>query len=229
MHVCADPKVLYFGTPVVLMSSMNEDGTSNVAPISSIWWLGRSAMIGVDTTSKTTENLLRTEECVVNLASADLVDSVDRLALTTGSRVVPRHKAAKGFRHEPGKFDVAGLTPVPSEFVRAPRIEECKVQMECRVVARHPFGAPDADAIAFEMTVLRTHLAEDLVDAVRPGHVRLDKWSPLIMMFTEFFGVVGPIHTSRLARGFGLDHARTSPASPKTRFRDSSAGDRADA
>ena len=30
-----EPKILYFGTPVALISSLNEDGTTNLAPMSS--------------------------------------------------------------------------------------------------------------------------------------------------------------------------------------------------
>ncbi len=40
MHRVIDPSILYFGTPVVLVSSLNEDGSPNVAPMSSAWWLG---------------------------------------------------------------------------------------------------------------------------------------------------------------------------------------------
>ena len=29
-----EPKILYFGTPLALISSLNEDGTTNLAPIS---------------------------------------------------------------------------------------------------------------------------------------------------------------------------------------------------
>jgi len=37
MHVGSDLTVLYFGTPVVLISSRNEDGSANLAPMSSAW------------------------------------------------------------------------------------------------------------------------------------------------------------------------------------------------
>jgi flavin reductase (DIM6/NTAB) family NADH-FMN oxidoreductase RutF len=40
MHTTVDLKVLYFGTPVVLISTRNADGTANLAPMSSAWWLG---------------------------------------------------------------------------------------------------------------------------------------------------------------------------------------------
>ena len=41
-----EPAILYFGTPVVLVSTLNPDGTTNVAPISSAWWLGWSCLLG---------------------------------------------------------------------------------------------------------------------------------------------------------------------------------------
>ncbi len=80
-----EPAILYFGTPVVLIGSSNEDGSPNLAPMSSAWWVGWRCMLGLASNSKTTENMLRTGECVLNLPSADLVDAVNRLARTTGS------------------------------------------------------------------------------------------------------------------------------------------------
>jgi len=77
MHKVIDPAILYFGTPVVLVSTLNEDGSPNLAPMSSAWWLRYSCMLGFDASSKTPANLLRTGECVLNLASADMVDKVD--------------------------------------------------------------------------------------------------------------------------------------------------------
>jgi flavin reductase (DIM6/NTAB) family NADH-FMN oxidoreductase RutF len=34
-HRIAEPAILYFGTPVVLIGTSNEDGTPNLAPMSS--------------------------------------------------------------------------------------------------------------------------------------------------------------------------------------------------
>ena len=84
MHKTIDPAILYWGTPVVLVSSLNEDGSTNIAPMSSAWWLGRSCMLGFGARSKTPANILRTGECVLNLPSADLVGAVNSLARTTG-------------------------------------------------------------------------------------------------------------------------------------------------
>jgi flavin reductase (DIM6/NTAB) family NADH-FMN oxidoreductase RutF len=40
MHIASEPSILYFGTPVVLISTVNEDGSHNLAPMSSVFWLG---------------------------------------------------------------------------------------------------------------------------------------------------------------------------------------------
>jgi len=91
MHVVVEPKILYFGTPVVLISSLNADGSANLAPMSSAWWLGQSAMLGMSARSQTVANLRRDPHCVLNLPSADLVGAVDRLALLTGRHPVPEY------------------------------------------------------------------------------------------------------------------------------------------
>ena len=90
MHKVVEPKIFYFGTPVVLISTLNEDGSANLAPMSSAWWLGQSCMLGMSRRSQTVQNLLRERECVLNLPSADLVGAVYRLALLTGRNPVPR-------------------------------------------------------------------------------------------------------------------------------------------
>ncbi|TDX08296.1 flavin reductase family protein [Kribbella sp. VKM Ac-2566] len=206
MTLVIDPKVFYFGTPVVLVSSINEDGSPNLAPMSSAWWLGRSCMLGLDATSKTTENLERGSDCVLNLADSEMVDAVDRLALMTGSRVLPEHKAQKGFEFEPDKFGRAGLTPLASDLVSAPRVAQCRVQLEARVTAIQPFGAPHADARAVEVEIIRTHVDPDLVVPGTVDHIDPVQWDPLIMKFTEFFGSAVNLRPSTLARGFGMMH-----------------------
>ncbi|MCD0445228.1 flavin reductase family protein [Glycomyces sp. A-F 0318] len=202
MHVGLDLKVLYFGTPVVLVSTRNADGSANLAPMSSAWWLKQSCMLGMGNRSKTTENLLRERECVLNLASADMAASVDLLAPLTGARPVPETKAAKGYRFEADKFGAAGLTPQASERVAPPRVAECPIQLECAVEAVHAFAET---ASAVEVRVVRAHVEERLVI---PGtdHVDPVGWDPLIMKFCEFFGGGANVHPSRLAEAWRMPH-----------------------
>ena len=146
-----EPSILYFGTPVALLSSLNEDGSVNVAPMSSIWWLGWNCMLGLGAKGHTAENILRERECVINLPAASLVERVNKLARLTGSGPVPPHKLAMGYRYEKNKLETAGLTPVASDLVRPPRILECTVQLEAILEATHPFGTrPDKPTTALQ-------------------------------------------------------------------------------
>jgi flavin reductase (DIM6/NTAB) family NADH-FMN oxidoreductase RutF len=200
MHSVTEPKILYFGTPVVLISTLNEDGSTNLAPMSSAWWLGWSAMLGMSTRSKTVSNLRREGECVLNLPSVDLVDAVDRLALTTGRNPVPEYKQAMGYQFEPNKFEIAGLTPISSHVVKPLRAVECQVQLEARVIQIHQFGPVDDHLAGIEIEILRAHIDEALLVPGRPNHIDPDKWQPLIMNFTEFYGLTAKVHPSRLAK-----------------------------
>ncbi|MBW6437152.1 flavin reductase family protein [Actinoplanes hulinensis] len=203
MHVVPGLKVLYFGTPVVLISSRNPDGSANLAPMSSAWWLGQTAVLGLGNTSQTTENLRRYGECVLNLVPSGLVAEVDRIALTTGAPQVPPRKLTQGYRHVADKFAEAGLTGQPSDLVRPPRVAECPIQLECRVTAAHPIGTPDPWGTAFHVDVLRTHVEQDLLI---PGTAYVDphRWDPLIMKFCDFFGGGTNVHPSRLATGWKM-------------------------
>src|ERR1700756_540724 len=98
MHIQSNPSILYFGTPVVLISTKNENGTDNLAPISSIFWLGWRCVIGISGLSKTTQNLIRNGEAVFNLPSVAQVGAVNKLAKTTGSNPVPEGKLSRDYR-----------------------------------------------------------------------------------------------------------------------------------
>jgi flavin reductase (DIM6/NTAB) family NADH-FMN oxidoreductase RutF len=202
VHTVIEPRILYFGTPVVLISTMNEDGTPNLAPMSSAWWLSDSCMLGMAGRSQTMRNLLREGECVLNLPDAGLVEAVDRLALTTGRNPVPDYKARKGYRYEPDKFGIAGLSPLSADLVRSPRVAECPVNLEAVVTRAHDFGTADDYLKTVEVHIVRVHIEESLVMADSKRHIDPERWNPLIMNFCEFYGLSEQIHSSRLAKIF---------------------------
>jgi flavin reductase (DIM6/NTAB) family NADH-FMN oxidoreductase RutF len=203
MHIQCEPEILYFGTPVVLISTCNEDGSYNVAPISSVFWLGWRCVIGISAASKTTENILRNKSCVLNLPSVNEVAAVDRLALTTGSDPVPEGKKRKGYYHVGDKFKLANLTPRNAEIVSAPRIEECPVQMEAGLENFTSLAANDADqkgkTLMIEFRILRVHLDDSILMDGSNKRVDPDKWKPLIMSFQKFYSLGEQAHPSRLA------------------------------
>ena len=205
MHVTSEPNILYFGTPVVVISTVNEDGSYNLAPMSSVFWLGWRCMLGLGARSKTPQNMLRTRECVLNLASVDQVAGVNRLARTTGSNPVPPHKVQKGYHYEKDKFGISGFTPVASETVDAPRVLECPVQMEAVIEGTHYMAADDpnqhGNIVCLEARITRVHIEESILMDGNPNRVDPDKWRPLIMSFQKFYGLAPEqVHESTLAQ-----------------------------
>lgn len=202
MHKVIEPKILYFGTPVFLISTLNEDGSANLAPMSSAWWLNQSCMLGMSSRSQTVQNLLRERQCVLNLPTSDLIGAVDRLTLLTGRNPVPESKAQRGYLYEQDKFGIAGLTAEPADLVKSPRVAECPVQLEAMVEKIHAFGEPSS-LTAIEVSIVRVHVNEQLLMNGETNYIDPEKWSPLIMNFCEYFGLSDKVHPSRLAPVFG--------------------------
>jgi flavin reductase (DIM6/NTAB) family NADH-FMN oxidoreductase RutF len=224
-HVLSEPSILYVGTPVVLISSTNEDGSPNLAPMSSAFWLGWRGILGLAASSKTTENMIRTGECVLNLPSSREVAAVNRLARLTGSNPVPAGKVARGYTHEKRKFEVAGLTPTPSLTVKPPRALECPIHMEAVVAARHGIMEDSprrGTAVIFEVRIQRVHVHPDVLMDGEPNRVDPDRWHPLIMSFQKFYGLApGQLHESTLGqipesayRTLDVDRARALAVGP---------------
>jgi len=185
------PKILYFGTPVAIISSCDGDGSINLAPISSFWSLGWTMVLGLLRDTKTLENLERCSDCVVNLPSPDMWQKVEKLAPLTGLNPVPAEKAAK-FRHAKDKFLAAGLTPMASEYVSVPRVAECPAQLEARVKHVHPLlGDQRLQALTggagVEVEIVRVHVRKDFV--FRDNYVDPTRWQPLIYNFRHYYGL----------------------------------------
>jgi flavin reductase (DIM6/NTAB) family NADH-FMN oxidoreductase RutF len=203
MHKPSEPEILYFGTPVVLISTCNEDGSFNIAPVSSIFWLGWRCVIGISALSKTTENIRRNKECVLNLPSVNEVSAVNRLALTTGSCQIPEGKKRKGYIYVKDKFSQACLTQQSSEKVSAPRIRECPVQMEARLESTHGIAENNpkekGKILIMEFIILGVYLEESIIMNGYENRVDPDKWKPLIMSFQKFYGLGDQVQNSKLA------------------------------
>ncbi|MFF7158696.1 flavin reductase [Streptomyces sp. NPDC008139] len=203
VHSRIEPGILYFGTPVVLLSTVNEDGSANLAPMSSVFWLGWRAMLGLGARSQTARNLLRDGACVLNLPEDSMAAAVDRLALTTGRDPVPEGKARRGYRYEGGKFELAGLTPVASETVAAPRVAECPVALEAVVEATHPLAEDDPQQrggiVVFEVRITRVLVHDKVRAAGTRDRIDPDMWRPLVMSFQHFYGLGPRLRESALA------------------------------
>ena len=113
---------------IVLVTSLNEDGQSNVAPKS---WLSMMAFeppllaLGCNLAHWTAQNILCRQEFVVNVPGDELAEVVWRSQTLPHPRTVER----------------IGLTPIPAQVVGPPLIEECKAHLECRLAQHLAFGA----------------------------------------------------------------------------------------
>jgi len=197
------PSVLYFGTPVALISTFDAHGQVNLSPMSSLWALGDRVVLGMARASQGCDNFLQTREAVINLPGPLQCGAVEVLAPTTGRSPVPVHKQAMGYRHEADKFALAQLTPVASRFVAPPRVADCPLQMEVRLLAAHdasPVDGDDPEFTLLEAQVLQVHAHQDIV-VPNSQHIDTQRWSPLLYVFRHYFGT-GP----RLGRNFRAEH-----------------------
>jgi len=154
--------------------------------------------------SKTIENLVRTNECVLNLPGVHQVNAVNRLALTTGRAKVPLGKQEKGYSYVANKFEISGLTPMDSEVVSTPGILECPVSLEAIVKQVHPIGEDSEKMkgriVTVELEIVNVRVHSELLKEGKSDQIDPDKWRPLIMSFQHFYGLGKQVHPSRLAQ-----------------------------
>ncbi len=220
MQTPIEPAIMYFGTPVILISTLNEDGTTNIAPISSAWWLGWSCMIGIDATSKSTQNLKRNGQCILNLASGDMAQKVNALALLTGSEQIPLHKKLLGYKYSKNKFKHSGLTPQTPPYTppntplerdskstdtkKLKAVKECPIQLQASVENFNNFGQNDErmaiPTYAIELKINQVNALPSILMEGSKNKIDPNKWNPLIMNFRKFYSLTSELNESRLAR-----------------------------
>ncbi len=177
------PSILYYGTPITLISTVNELGEANISPISSSWALGDRVVLGFSLDAQGFLNIGQNRECVINVASPETLEGIGKIADTTGRN--PPASVGREYRFETDKFALGGFTKLESDLVKPPRIAECKLQLEAKVLAVHLL-AGDCGCAAVETQVVRVHARTDIVV---PGtnHIDPQKWHPLFYVFRHYF------------------------------------------
>ncbi|NUR58479.1 MAG: flavin reductase family protein [Catenulispora sp.] len=179
--------ILYFGTPVVLLTTQNDDGSPNLAPMSSAWALGQTIVLGLGLDGQSGYNLRQRPEVAISVPGPRLWRHVERLAGVTGRYPVPETKPA-GCRFVADKFGEAKLTPQDSDLIAPPRVAECGLQFEARAVRVEPDSTKDF--LIVEAEVLKVH-ADPAIVVPGTDHVDPGAWNPLIYNFRHYFGL-GP-------------------------------------
>ncbi|MCM3397900.1 flavin reductase family protein [Oceanobacillus profundus] len=178
------PNIMYYGTPTLLLNTLNEDGTTNISPMSSSWALGDCIVLGIGLEGKAIENLDRHKECVINLPSPNLWENIEKISSYTGKKNVPSYKKEIGFTYKKDKYVSAELTPLKSKTVLPTRIEECPIQIEAAV---KNIRIPEYNSLfnIVETQVLHFHANESIIQ--NENYINPSKWSPLIYNFRHYF------------------------------------------
>jgi flavin reductase (DIM6/NTAB) family NADH-FMN oxidoreductase RutF len=183
-HLPIQPKILYYGMPVILLTTINEDGTTNISPISSSWALGQYLVLGIGVNGKAFENLQHTPQLVINIPDSSQWENVEKLAHLTGKYPVPESKTQMGIRHEKDKFSAAGLNSQISHIVQPARIRECPLQIECEIrQITVPEYAPSMAIV--EVEAKQVHAISAIVTS--GSHINPASWQPLIYNFRHYY------------------------------------------
>ncbi len=155
--------------PVALVSTVDKDGVRNVAPFSFFSGVGSNPPTVLfcpalrssgDQRKDTLRNVEQTGEFVINIVS----DSIAAAANATAADVGP----------EVDEFLIAGLTAIPSEVVRAPRVAESPAQFECKLLQIIFTGQGQGAGVVVLGEIVRLHVAAHLEHNFRVDPAALD-------------------------------------------------------
>ena len=148
--------------PIAWVSSLSEDAMPNLAPFSFFMavcnnppTLAFSSGRREDKKKDTVRNIEYTQDFVVNLVDDALAEQMN---LTAGE-----------YPPAVDEFALTGLTAAPGIKVKAPRVAEAPISMECRVVQILPVGHGPHSLVLGEIVYF--HIRDDLYD---PNTGRID-------------------------------------------------------
>lgn len=99
--------------------------------------------IGIDPDNYSHQLLKEEKEFVINIPTTELVDEVKFCGNNSGRNL--------------DKFSATGLTSKPSEIINSWLIEECPINIECRVIQEERIGNCDW----FFGEIMKVHVTED--------------------------------------------------------------------
>ncbi len=179
--------------PIAFVSTMSKDGLINLAPYSFFNAVAydpptivfSSSRHAGDKRKDTLAHIEETGEFVVNIVVDDIAEAMNRTAAEYPSEV--------------SEFEIAGLTPAPSQKVRPPRVAESPVNMECRLLQVVPLGQGELQHGLVIGQIVLMHIRDDIIEGHRINHQRLKPTGRLAgSMYchtSEVFEMVRPVYT----------------------------------
>jgi flavin reductase (DIM6/NTAB) family NADH-FMN oxidoreductase RutF len=170
--------------PIAFVTTVDAAGRVNAAPFS--WFCGlatRPPLLGVSISPRdgepkdTLRNVRETRELVVNVVTEAMAGQIV--------------KASGDWPAEVDELALVGLTAVPSDLVRPPRVAESPVNLECRLEREVVLG--ESRLVVAE--ILRAHLRDEVLTE---GRVDVTKLMPLARLGGEqYAGLGGLLRLSR--------------------------------
>jgi flavin reductase (DIM6/NTAB) family NADH-FMN oxidoreductase RutF len=145
--------------PIAFASTIDTEGRVNLSPFSFFNLFSSNPPIVIfsparrvrdNTTKNTLENVLAVPEVVINIVDADIVQQASLASCEYPAGV--------------NEFEMAGLTQLPSERVKPPRVAESKVQLECRIVEVKPLGTEGGAGNLVICEVLLMHVSDEILN-----------------------------------------------------------------
>jgi len=153
--------------PIAWVSSVDADGVANLAPFSYFMaitdeppTIAFSCSPRAGNRKDTLRNVEATGEFVVNVVDDDRAEQMN---LSSGD-----------YPPELDEFALTKLTPAPSVVVKAPRVAEAPISMECKVVRILPVGR--AHLTLGE--IVQWHVRDDVYDAAT-GRLDMHRLRPV--------------------------------------------------
>ncbi|HEY2856848.1 MAG TPA: flavin reductase family protein [Terracidiphilus sp.] len=158
--------------PIALVSTIDADGAANVAPFSFFSGVGSvppTVLFCPALHGRSAENVQRKDTLANVEATGEFVVNVVSEAIAHAANI-----AASEVPPHVDEFALAGLTPLPSEVVRPPRVAESPAHMECKLLqviytSREPGGG-----VIVLGEIVRFHVREDLLEEFRIDPAGLD-------------------------------------------------------
>ena len=156
--------------PVVLITSRNKEGKDNVFTVG---WAGtvctRPPMLSISIRPErlSYDYIKESMEFVVNIPHAGMAKKVDFCGVRSGRKL--------------DKIKEMGFTMKECDNINVAYIEECPINIECRVRQIIPFGSHDM----FIADVLSSHINEDLID--EKGKIHFEKGDLIAYCHGEYY------------------------------------------
>ena len=184
--------------PIAWISTISPSGVYNLAPHSFFTGASHNPLMILfvstrrpDGPKDTMNNIEATHEFVMNVVTRPLAEAMN---VTSGD-------------HPPDvdEFAVAGLTPIPSDLVKPPRVAESPVSVECRLVTVMEFGRlPTRSAVIFG-EILKYHIRDELY---YDGKIDVSKLRPLGRLAGDSYCTTDDIFSIRRAPQFRPDEVQ---------------------